>query len=737
MATASQPLTDAPHDASSRLTAFLKRELAPAPDRLSVSVRIAIAAVLITLIGETGRSPQIFLALFVLLLLPRDYPKQTWQAARTVVMLAWASCFVAIALNLLVADLIWARVVAIGGGTFFSMLLSRGFRQPLIGVLGSVTISQTLIQLDASPSTTASYEAALWQALMLSTGALVATAIEYLYPHPGPLQRVEDGIAERLQAVSAVLKKTSGKQMSLEDQRSLESISRVALNGTSTLRRALPAISSNDLPSRNYILRLSSLLIGIEAMNDLAVQLNRYGSETFDGEQRNHAADLSGRVDELADRARKQVIAGPPHEVEQSEMDQPRDDGPVLLLFRMRELLDSIETGEFAQTGSGEELSPPDFQPPRAAAPRAGPFFTSDNVHFATKVTLASMICYVIYNGVDWQGISSSLVTCYAVAMDTAGATFRKLALRTIGILIGSLLFGIGGISLILSGFDNILELLLYVAGVFFVSGWVVKGSQRISYAGVQIGLSFGLVALISPTIPAEIVGARDRFVGVLLGALAMWIVFGRLWPVNALRDQRVKIAELPVNAAELIILADDQRSREQKIAKMRELRDSASQAIFMANDQADSAGYDSHYDAGVQQCLRDCLKTAQALVLLETTEVDISLGSQGTQHLPNLAGTNLGQKYALFLRALSDQIKNGDEKRIKELHEDSTQLQKTSEQTVADWEQAGLGESDTSQAYIKEKTRIVRRRCRLVQDLLVSVQDLARASQEAMNPST
>ncbi len=731
MAAISQPLTSKAPEGGSRAWRFLKRELAPFPGRLSASIRVTIAAVIVATLGEVGRSEALFIALFVLLSLPRDFPKQTWKAALQILATVWCSALVALVVDTLVADLRPLRVLVLGFSVFFCLIIGRGLKLPLVGILSAVVLSQTLTQWDTDSNASTNVEFVLWFGLMISTGVLTGTCVEYLYPHPSPLQRVICGIAERLEALQAALKKASGEVLSSQEEEKARGAYKLAVSGAGSLQAFLPAISANNLLDEDYLIRLSSLLMGVEVLADLAARLNDYSSSEFDKEQRKRLADLSVESGRLADSIRRQDTSHSSNQPEAETAGASGEQNPAAILSHIGFLLERLWNTWYSEKYFIGEVAKRDIHPPKSKWSPSGPFFTADNVHFAFKTALASMICYLIYNGVNWPGISTSLVTCFIVALDTVGATFRKLALRLAGVAIGGLLFGIVGISLVLSNMTNVVELLLVVAVVFFISGWVVKGSQRISYAGVQIGLSFALVALNRPMIPDQIVEARDRFVGVLLGAIVMWFTFRQFWPVNAIAEQKSQIAGLVRSTGDLTAIAEEDRPLEEKVDKMREIRSSANQAIFLANEHADAAGFDSHFDAAEQQRIRDCLMKAESVLLLELIDAEFSV-THPQPELPKEIGSRRGEyawSYTRYLHSLAGEITNTDGKLPpEELRSRADELQEASDELSAQLRKQQESDAPDVKRYAGIKERLVQRRSEFTRQLAGSVEELARA---------
>jgi multidrug resistance protein MdtO len=731
MATISQPLTRKAAEGGSRAWQFLKRELAPFPGRMNASIRIAIAAVIVTTLGEVGRSQGLVQALFLLVSLPRDFPKQTWKATVQIILCVWSAALAAIILDAVVADIDWLRVLVVGLSVFFCLIIGRGLKAPLVGVLSAVVVTTALVQWDTSANATANIGLVLWTALMLSTGVLVATGVEYLYPHASPLQRVISGLAEQLETVRAVLKRASGQPLSAEEERRARGIHNVAVSGTGTLQNFLPAISSHHLLDEDQLIRLSSLLMGIELFAALAARLDQYSPPDFNEVQRLHLARLGMETGQLADRIRRQDTSQPENRPGEEANDSAGDQTSTAIVAHMSFVLERMWNTWYSEAYYIGEVARRDLSPPKREKTSFGPFFTPDNIHFAFKTALASIICYTIYTGVDWPGIGTSLVTCFIVALDTVGATFRKLALRLTGVAIGGLIFGIGGISFVLSNMTNVVELLLVVAVVFFISGWVVKGSQRISYAGVQIGLSFAMVAMNRPTIPDQIAEARDRFVGVLLGATVMWFTFRQFWPVNAIADQRSKIADLLHRAGNLATLAQEDLPIDEKVDQMRKIRAAANQAIFLANEEADAAGFDSHYDPAVQQGLRDCLGRAESLLLLELIEAGFSV-SHPQPRLPEeirSAQKRIVKQYTDYLHSLSDEIQNPSQEGAHQQHLSTDELWVQTERMSERLRSLLLGEYTDTRRYLDIQVRILERRSEFTKQMSEGVDALTAAS--------
>lgn len=190
-----------------------------------------------------------------------------------------------------------------------------------------------------------------------------------------------------------------------------------------------------------------------------------------------------------------------------------------------QELADNLRAITQAQLETAPAASKEGFMYPDA-------FTNPAYVYFALRTTAAAVICYCIYTALDWQDIHTAMITCYVVALGSTAETVHKLTLRIAGCLIGAAL-GIASIVFLMPYMTSIASLMLLVFLGTLIAGWVAAGSERIAYAGVQIGLAFLMTVLqgFGPTM--EISAATDRIFGILLGNTVTFMVFTLWWPTS------------------------------------------------------------------------------------------------------------------------------------------------------------------------------------------------------------
>jgi multidrug resistance protein MdtO len=165
-----------------------------------------------------------------------------------------------------------------------------------------------------------------------------------------------------------------------------------------------------------------------------------------------------------------------------------------------------------------------------------------DAIIFSVRAGLTATIAYVIFEGLAWPGLSTSVWTALLIAQSTLGASVQKGILRLAGASVGGLL-GLLSIVILMPNIDNLGPLLLIVAVCTGIAAWFTAGSARISYVGIQIGLAFALALLndLGPT--TDLVPARDRIFGVLLGIGVWAFIFGLTGSVLAGTAMRRSLA--------------------------------------------------------------------------------------------------------------------------------------------------------------------------------------------------
>jgi len=175
---------------------------------------------------------------------------------------------------------------------------------------------------------------------------------------------------------------------------------------------------------------------------------------------------------------------------------------------------------------------------PKAAAHRPQPkgLLVADaltnpaHVHFALKVTFAAMFCYIVYEAIDWSGIHTAFITCTFIALESTEATLYKGTLRMVGCVIGGAL-ALFSIVFFMPHMETIASLVVLVTCAAAIAGWLAAGSERISYAGLQIAFAFFYSVFQGYAPDTDLDNVRNRIVGILFGFVVTGFVFQYIWP--------------------------------------------------------------------------------------------------------------------------------------------------------------------------------------------------------------
>src|SRR6202040_1895980 len=177
--------------------------------------------------------------------------------------------------------------------------------------------------------------------------------------------------------------------------------------------------------------------------------------------------------------------------------------------------------------------------PKAAAHPKPKSLFVPDaftnpaHIHFALKVTFAAMFCYIVYEGIDWSGIHTAFITCTFIALESTEATLYKGTLRFVGCVIGGAL-ALFTIVFLMPHMETIASLVVVVAFACAIAGWVATGSERISYAGLQLAFAFFYSVFQGYAPDTDLDNVRNRVVGILFGLIVTAFVFHYIWPERA-----------------------------------------------------------------------------------------------------------------------------------------------------------------------------------------------------------
>jgi multidrug resistance protein MdtO len=555
MATLAASIPDSPRP-SAWFWEFLKEELAPYPGRAGAVARMVIAATLVMVICMTFRISYAYQGAIFALLISRENLRATLQSAGTMLLLTAVS-----AAYILISA--WF-VISVPLLHFFWIIVSFFVAFYALGTMtnyGAAAVFAFTIAIgvplwDRHVSAETNVENTLRVVLASSIGVVVTAAVELAFARMKPGDDIVLPIAERLAAVQSLLAcYIEGRPV---DDATEKKITRLAMLGTSTLRRVL---RRSDY-SPHYRAQMSGVVALVGGLVDIVATLTQasFGPSGANQKQlRELAATVASiRTDLINRRIPGSIQFSPDNELSRG----------VPLLREMEKIVTLIPQA-FAGSRSINEYLPPSDDHPRSKLVVPDAFTNPEHLRFALKGCLAASGCYIIYNSIAWPGISTAVTTCLLTALSTIGASRQKLTLRLAGAVVGGFLIGMGSQMFILPYLDSITGFTVLFILVTTLACWFMTSSPRLSYFGLQVALAFYLINLQEFAMQTSLSVARDRVVGILLGLFMMWLVFDLLWGAPAAVEmKRTFISNLRLLAQ----LAREPVAGDQKLAIQRTL---------------------------------------------------------------------------------------------------------------------------------------------------------------------
>ncbi|MEG9436276.1 FUSC family protein [Edaphobacter sp. HDX4] len=505
-----------------RFAATIRRELAPYPGRLTGSLRDTLGIVMALTLAMTWRVPGISLALALLFLMQRERPGLTLRVAVQIFLGALLAC---------IASLFWVQItdgteimrfVGVVCGVFVAAFLMAASTNPLFWTIFGFYGFVDLAGWDAHRTANAIVSASLSNVASLGLVVLCAVAVEYAFGTRHPVEDLDRELKKRLKALElffAALSRSESVSQRDELRSARQLLIQFAHAGDSYLNQLYDRVKDSGEPTQISLgIRYRIALLTHVLQRSVPLGFRRVSPPTEDDR------DSCRYIAEICRNLHEQRAHATPRA-------QPARSSVLLGEIQ-------LEMIRYAQSLHPDSVTP-QFEYARATKNPPKPFthllpdaFTSPAAAFyALKLTLAATLCYILYNAIAWPGILTCVVTVLFTGLSSTGAMRQKQFYRFVGAAIGGSL-AIATVSLLFPNTDSITALILIVAPVAFISGWVLR-SRQIGYVGVQIGFAFFLTALPGFSAATQIAPARDRVIGIGLGILVMWFIFDQLWPTR------------------------------------------------------------------------------------------------------------------------------------------------------------------------------------------------------------
>lgn len=509
--------------------AFLREELSARPGRGAAVARITASCAIVVTLWMVFEIPLPAYAAYVVFLVSGTETASTLMTAVGGLVAATSATALTLVLFAVDASEPALRIPLMAGATFLGMYLSRIITVGPIAFLAGfvLVIDQTLV--DDIPDPEALTRFVLWLWLVVAVPTIVVAVLDLAIgqnPKKLLLQRtlkLLDDIAFALENPAAPdLRRLVPVAASLADLHQRAELVDRRL-------RMREAIDLAFIESLDELVRLAALLDGrvpADVRHVLAALCRQCRMAVASGTVAaySHAAVAAERLEAVEASARPLVVAL----------------GRVLgRMMSQLEALRQVPAGAAPRPARKALLVPDAFSNP-------------DHARFAIKVAIAATAAYIVYSGLDWPGIRTSVVTCFFVALSSVGASVHKLNLRIAGALTGGLVAGLCLVYVIPS-LTDIGQLLVLLGLVTAASAWVATSSERLAYAGMQIAFAF-YVGVLQGYGPADdLTVLRDRVAGIVLGNVLISVIFVSLWPVSAAKQARIALANAAKSLADML----------------------------------------------------------------------------------------------------------------------------------------------------------------------------------------
>jgi multidrug resistance protein MdtO len=615
---------------------FLRRELAPFPGRAIATFRVVVACSVVLVLCMTLRIPEPHLAVWVVTRVAMEESSESLLTGLVFLIALTIGVAIPLVLFTFAMDQAWLRfclMAAMAGlGLFLRQTFVIGALGFVVGLIGAILMTAP----DFIPIPELVVRGSLWLWPVFALGITAAVAANLLIAPTDPESLLTAELAARLRATEEAIARRLGLGSHESEARRLAGagIARLLLLQKSA-EVAHPSLKVRH-PQQSALITLVDRLVTSAAAMEL---LSRTAPDADERARLQRVAESCAGVRRALENGqtpeRGQPVEWPPHRGGGSA------EFPVLV--ELEHVVDLMQQALGPEGAAAEVAS---SEPGHLFVPDA---FTNPNyIRYALKGALAVMICYTLQSAVDWPGIRTCLITCLIVGLGSEGATIQKGTLRISGALVGAAM-GFLSILLFIPGMESITSLTLLVAAGTAVAAWVVLGSPRIAYAGVQIAFAFYVCVIqgFEPTWHFDTI--RDRLIGILLGNTVITLVFHYVWPMPASGAMWTSLGSALRSMARLATVGtrgDDQAEG---------LRLQASHDFTIAQQLADQAAFElgapSREGLAARERLQRAAADAQSVFLTQ-----LAIAHQPRDVVPALPGA-LGAGVRRFDAAVAESL--------------------------------------------------------------------------------
>jgi multidrug resistance protein MdtO len=501
---------------------FLKQELSPYPGRFGLVARMVLATTIVMIVAMTFQLSFAFQGAVIAFLVSRESARSTLQSSYTLLLFTGLAAIYLLISAWFVINIPGLHLLWVFASFFLAFFMISALNNYSAAVIFAAIVSVGIPLWDRYVPAEKNVEDTLRLVLITVLGIAATLAVELGFVRRKPGEQIVQPIVERLGAVGKFLECVA--EGCPIDGKTASNLARLGVVGTSRLRRIL--LRSNYSP--HFVEQMGALAALTGRIVDSVVNWTPPSAPLSDNDRKRTRRLAENLATICADLLARRA----PH------LSEPLPAGDALSAVPiLPELEESVSLIPESFVGSHPLNA---YVPPASGEDPPQRIFAWDtrsnaeHIKFALRGCLTASLCYVFYNLVDWQGISTSVTTCLLTALTTIGASRQKQLLRFGGAAVGGFVFGMGSQIFILPYLNTIGGFTVLFIFVTVLSSWVMASSPRLSYFGFQMGFAYYLINLQEFAFQTSLSIARDRVVGVLFGLTMMWFVFDQLWAAPA-----------------------------------------------------------------------------------------------------------------------------------------------------------------------------------------------------------
>src|SRR5271168_3119209 len=546
---------------------------------------MTLSSVLVLVLMLVLQMPYIAYGLYFIFLIGRENPSVSLRTAFASV--ATISLVVAVEIGVVVLsdNDPMARVLSVAVATFVGGMVLVATSQPALGSSGGFIYCVVIGFWEHHAPEDTLVKNSLRLLAAFAMAAVCGVAVEYVFAARSPADRLEEQFRIRYRALQDMFSLYAEGVSPTQRVDAAAHVSRLAAAGPAGMMDLYNEIVDRDLSTGNLPIGTRVQITMLAELMDDSAAFGLQSDTRNDPELRQRCmriAEQCGRLVPAAIPEPEEILGLGPKETN-NLID--RVEATIHAILVMPVDLGAVKNKELAVLPSRKVP----FLIPGAIGDK-------ENIAFALKISLCATLCYIVYNAIDWPGISTAVTTVMVTGLSTTAAMKQRFSLRILGSLFGGLILGLGTIAFLFPYMDSITSLIVLVAIIAFLASWISGGSQ-FNYMGLQIAFAFYLVALLDFSPSTELAPARDRFIGILFALVVMWFVFDQIWPVRTVTAMRRVLASVLRGGASLFLLIDSSREHNLLLRETDSLRDRLGKNISALRTMSETVEFEFGVD--------------------------------------------------------------------------------------------------------------------------------------------